>query len=224
MKNKPLADRRRREPNIERSAKPHKGVKKRYLIVCEGENTEPSYFKQFKLKTATIKTLGEGFNTLSLVLRTMEIIDSEIDEYDYVWCVFDRDSFPAQRFNEAIKTAKKAGFQVAYSNQAFEYWLILHFQDHQGGALERQAYDDKINEYLKPLKCKYDGKKSKIISDKLFEILLANDSKTQRPRIQLAIERAKKILNWHESMEITPEQAESSTTVFKLVENILQFV
>jgi RloB-like protein len=224
MKNKHLADRRRCEPNVLRSAKPNKWVKKRYLIVCEGENTEPSYFKQFKLATATIKTVGEGFNTLSLVLRTMEIISNEKDEYDSVWCVFDRDSFPAQIFNEAIKTAEKAGFQVAYSNQAFEYWLILHFQDHQGGALKRQDYDDKINEYLKPLKCKYDGKKSKMISDKLFELLLANDSKMQRPRVQLAIERAKKVLRWHESMDNSPEKAESSTTVFKLVEEILKFV
>jgi hypothetical protein len=224
MKNKYLTDRRRHEPNVERSIKPNKMLKKRYLIVCEGENTEPSYFKQFKLTTATIKTVGEGFNTLSLVLRTMEIISKEKDKYDSVWCVFDRDNFPAQIFNEAIKIAEKEGFHVAYSNQAFEYWLILHFQDHQGGAFKRQDYDNKINEYVKPLKCKYDGKKSKTISDKLFEILLANDPQTKRPRVQLAIERAKKVLRWHESMEHSPEQAESSTTVFKLVEKILKFI
>lgn len=32
------------------------------LIVCEGENTETSYFEQFKLTSATI--IGKGYNTL----------------------------------------------------------------------------------------------------------------------------------------------------------------
>ncbi|MGN6417310.1 MAG: RloB domain-containing protein [Pseudobacter sp.] len=33
--------------------------------------------------------------------------------------------------------------QIAYSNQAFEYWLILHFEDHQGGKIDRNDYHKK---------------------------------------------------------------------------------
>ena len=32
------------------------------LIVCEGENTEPSYFNKFKLSSATVKPIGEALS------------------------------------------------------------------------------------------------------------------------------------------------------------------
>lgn len=41
------------------------------LIVCEGENTEPSYFEQFKLTSATI--IGEGYNAVSLVKQAEKL-------------------------------------------------------------------------------------------------------------------------------------------------------
>ena len=74
------------------------------LIVCEGENTEPSYFNQFKLKTAVIRTVGEGYNTISLVKRAKKLSDER--DYDQVWCVFDKDDFPDNDFNNAITTAE----------------------------------------------------------------------------------------------------------------------
>jgi hypothetical protein len=47
---------RRKEPVLERAV-PTKLERPTILIVCEGENTEPSYFSQFKLSTATIKAM-----------------------------------------------------------------------------------------------------------------------------------------------------------------------
>ena len=144
------------------------------LIVCEGENTEPSYFRQFKLASAIIKPVGEGYNTISLVKRAIEL--SKIKPYDQVWCVFDADPKPdnpkqTQNFNNAIKLANKHKFGVAYSNQAFEYWIILHFNDHQGGAMNRSDYNTKINNLLKPYRLTYEGKNSKDITDEIFEVL-----------------------------------------------------
>ena len=55
--------------------------------------------------------------------------------YDQIWCVFDKDDFSDNDFNYAIHLANKLNFYTAYSNQAFEYWLILHFDDHQGGGI-----------------------------------------------------------------------------------------
>ena len=110
------------------------------LIVCEGENTEPSYFSQFKLSTATIKAIGEGYNTVSLVNRALKL--SKEKSYDQVWCVFDKDDFSVNNFNNAITLSEANNFGVAYSNQAFEYWLILHFDDHQGGGMHRDDYNN----------------------------------------------------------------------------------
>lgn len=53
------------------------------LIVCEGENTEPSYFRQFRLASLTVKVEGLGSNTMDLVNRTLTIRDEA--EYDQVW-------------------------------------------------------------------------------------------------------------------------------------------
>ncbi len=98
----------RQTPSLNRN-KPSIPIKKRILIVCEGENTEPSYFKQFRLTTATIRTVGEGYNTERLVERAQGL--SKEARYDQVWCVFDKDDFPEQTFNGAIEMAKKNKIQ-----------------------------------------------------------------------------------------------------------------
>ena len=195
------------------------------LIVCEGENTEPSYFRQFRLSSATIKPVGEGYNTLSLVKRAIKL--SKENNYDQIWCVFDADPKPSntkqtQNFNKAIKLAEKNKFGIAYSNQAFEYWLILHFDDHQGGSMERSDYNDKINQLLKPFGFAYEGKDSKIITEEIFEVLDGVDIKTKKERKILAIERAERNYNKHD--HTNPAKEESTTTVFRLVKELLKYV
>ena len=186
------------------------------LIVCEGQNTEPSYFNNFKLSSATVKSIGEGYNTVSLVKRAIML--SQRKAYDQVWCVFDKDDFDDADFNSAINLAKQNNFGVAYSNQAFEYWIILHFNDHQGGGITRDLYDNLINKYLKPFGLKYEGKKSKIISDDIFDILESIEKKSGKARRILAMERAKR--NHQLLTHQNPAKEESSTTVYKLVEEL----
>lgn len=214
-----LKSKRRNEPVFERS-EPILEEKPTILIVCEGENTEPSYFSQFRLSTATIKPVGEGYNTTSLVNRATDLAKEK--DYEQVWCVFDKDDFNANDFNNAIVTAEAQGFGIAYSNQAFEYWIILHFDDHQGGGMHRKDYDKKINKLLKPFKLAYDGEGSKIITEEIFEVLDGIDEKTNRERKELAIQRAKR--NYEQFEHANPATEESSTTVFRLVETLLKYV
>lgn len=219
-----LKVKRRSEPLLVRD-EATKISKPTILIVCEGENTEPSYFRQFKLSTATIKPVGEGYNTISLIKRTIQL--AKENSFDQVWCVFDADPKPdnpkqAQNFNDAINLANKNDFGVAYSNQAFEYWLILHLDDHQGGAINRSDYNDKINQLLKPFGLTYQGENSKIVTDEIFEVLDGIDKKTNKERKQLAISRAKK--NYDRLDHSNPAKEESSTTVFRLVEELLKYV
>ena len=210
---------RRSAPILERN-EPTKVEKPTILIVCEGKNTEPSYFRQFKLSTATIKPVGEGYNTTSLVNRAKQLSEKKV--YEQVWCVFDKDDFSNTDFNNAIQMAVANNFGVAYSNQAFEYWIILHFNDHQGGGMNRNDYDTKINELLKDFGTTYDGKASKIITDEIFEILDGIDPKTNKVRRDLAIERAKRNYNSFEHANCAEE--ESTTTVFKLVEELCKYI
>ena len=191
-----------------------------YLIVCEGENTETSYFNQFRVTSAKVKSVGEGYNTISLVNRARAL--SQQGNYDQVWCVFDKDDFNDTDFNSAIQIAVANNFGVAYSNQSFEYWLILHFNDHQGGGMHRDSYNDKINEHLKPFKVTYDGNGTKLIEEDFFELLDGIDDKTSRKRAELAIDRAER--NFNHFDHTNPAREESSTTVFRLVRELLKYV
>ncbi len=214
-----LRAKRRGEPILERSI-PFKIEKPLILIVCEGKNTEPSYFRQFKLTSATIKPVGEGYNTISLVNRAMQLALEK--KYDQVWCVFDKDDFPENDFNDAITIASANGFGVAYSNQSFEYWLILHFDDHQGGGMNRKLYNKKINSLLKPFKITYEGNDNKIITDDFFELLDGIDVNSGKERKTLAIERAKRNLAFFD--QTNPAKEESSSTVFRLVEELMKYI
>lgn len=214
-----LKAKRRTETSLERPA-PVLTEKPTILIVCEGKNTEPSYFNQFRLSSATIKPVGEGFNTISLVNRAIQIANQ--GNYEQVWCVFDKDDFSNADFNNAITVAEANGFGIAYSNQAFEYWILLHFNDHQGGGMHRDEYNDKINISLKEFNISYDGKKSKVITDDIFELLDGIDDKTGKERKRLAIERAEKSYNRFDHSN--PAIEESTTTVFRLVNELLKYL
>lgn len=200
-------------------------VSLRLLIISEGVNTEVSYFRQFEQPTIRVKVLGTGFNTVSLVRRAEQIRADEAAKgrhYDQVWCVFDRDDFPAQDFNEAVRLAEQLFGRVAYSNQAFEYWLLLHFLDHQGGAMHRRQYDARLNECVEPFGVQYDGQDSKLIGRDFFDLLLSIDPKTNKPRIRQAIERAERLYEQYDHSSLATE--ESSTTVFRLVKVILGYI
>lgn len=218
---------RRGEPVIERKA-PELLEKPVILIYCEGANTEPSYFNKYKLSSMDVKSFGEGRNTLSLVERAKTI--SEKDSYDQVWCVFDADPKPdnpkqLENFNSAVLQAKKYGFGLAYSNQAFEYWLILHFEDHQGGAMDRKEYGNKINAYINEMGINYDYNGDKLVNQDLFD-LLNTVVKTDRDgnkftRTDIAISRAERIQEQLDN--INPGKEESSTTVHNLVKILLEY-
>ena len=110
------------------------------MIVCEGSKTEPIYFEGFRVPGRVLEIKGAGQNTLSLVEEAIQLRQEQRGQtYDQCWCVFDRDSFPADAFNSAIQKAEAAGFHVAYTNEAFELWYLLHFDDHRS-ALSRTQY------------------------------------------------------------------------------------
>ena len=77
-----------------------------FLIVCEGEKTEPNYFKSFPKKVGKyvfdIEFDGGGISTLKVVEKAIELRDKSAQKYDRVWAVFDRDSFKENSFNSAI--------------------------------------------------------------------------------------------------------------------------
>ncbi len=79
-----------------------RAVKQSFLIVCEGENTEPDYFNAFRLTSANVRAIGKGDNTLHLINEALIIRENERRRgrnYDQCWVVFDKDDFPNNDFN-----------------------------------------------------------------------------------------------------------------------------
>jgi hypothetical protein len=121
-------------------------LRERFLIVCEGERTEPLYFENFRV-SKSVRVIGTGFNTVSLIQRAIEIRNESEDKFDQVWCVFDKDSFSDENFNRAINLAAANAIKVAYSNEAFELWYLLHFR-YSDSALSRNLYAEMLSKFL----------------------------------------------------------------------------
>ena len=129
-----------------------------FLIVSEGEKTEPLYFDglakhindkygdSISVEKPLIKTRGEGKCTVSLVEETSRIVSRSRLIYSQVWVVFDKDDF--QDFDEAVTLAEARGFRAAWSNQSFEYWIYLHFH-YTDSALHRDDWVKKLSDLLK---------------------------------------------------------------------------
>lgn len=70
-----------------------------FLIVCEGERTEPNYFKKFPLKKEVIEVdiIGEGENTNTLVQEAiklkreallLEVMHSLVQQENFILFIF----------------------------------------------------------------------------------------------------------------------------------------
>lgn len=191
----------------------------RILIVCEGEKTEPGYFKTLKdllevkfrdlvdLKKVNLKELieidGSGKNTKSLVRHTLRLKAQASIPFGHVWCVFDKDSFTNEQFNSAIINAEKEDIEVAWSNEAIELWFLLHFEYISTG-ITRYQYIDKLNYISKSIGL---GKYEKNM-DGIYNILKEYGSQ------DFAIGNAKRLLkDGFNYADMKP-----ATTVYKLIE------
>lgn len=185
-------------------------VRNRFLIVCEGERTEPNYFRKFPINKDIIevKIGAAGYVTDSLVIKAIELKEKATQEkrpYNQIWCVFDRDSNPAQNFNRAIQLAKNNNIYIAYSNEAFELWYLLHFEYLQS-ALSRERYIEKLKVSLGHVYNKNSTTMYEELKDKQMKAISFADKLLQSYRV------------------FNPESNNPSTTVHLLVREIMKFL
>lgn len=100
------------------------------LIVCEGEKTEKNYFetlkKQLNLTNANIIIDPDSNPSPSSVVKyAKQKLEQNPNEYDEIYCVFDRDRH--KDFNRALNIAKNTMIQTIISDPCFEFWILLHF-------------------------------------------------------------------------------------------------
>lgn len=113
--------------------------RKRVLIICEGEKTEPLYFRElisfFCLSTADIKICGKecGSDPLSVV-KYGEYCFNNDNDFDFISFVFDRDAHKTydkalDKINNMKRKNKfrKTSINAITSNPCFELWFLMHF-------------------------------------------------------------------------------------------------
>lgn len=120
-----------------------------FILFCEDSVSEPLYFEALAERYSNIKisphkdSLSKNRNIRKALNYCIQegIIDSvteeAISEEVNIWCVFDRDKSidPSQNtdsdidFDLSIKAALTSGLNVAWSNDSFELWVLLHYKE-----------------------------------------------------------------------------------------------
>lgn len=138
--------------------------KDRILILCEGKETEPNYFKGLKRdkhqrnKLAALrievydsrKTTGKELVIQAKVLK--ETAQNERNPYDDVWVVIDKDGYT--KHPHAFDQAYANKINIAFSSISFEYWFLLHFSEtskpfHKADQLIRHLKSNYMTGYQK---------------------------------------------------------------------------
>lgn len=196
-------------------------VYKRFLIISEGTKTEPNYFRSMKDKLhkglLELEILGLGTNTLDLVERAEEVRLRHLEKgsrFDQIWVLFDKDSFPPDDFDNAIhslESARKrdAGYHGAWSNEAFELWFLLHFEESKIPEC-RSGYGAELSRLL--------GQNYQKNQKGLYEIL------EQIGDMNLALRRAKQLDDNRKFHENAPSKANPCTTVYLLMQELGKYL
>lgn len=127
-----------------------------FTIFCEDQVIEPSYFQAFKepgkVHVSTVKNQRSNLHIYKEALAYCaynELFDEANEEgfvvksdiMNHIWIVFDFDvnlsgdpdpgilRIANTFFTTSIKQAEANGINVAWSNDVFELWILLHFED-----------------------------------------------------------------------------------------------
>lgn len=197
-----------------------------FLIVTEGEKTEPLYFKGLEkmikekiggtvnvVEVPHIDIFGKGSSTGKLIEITEKLIKDAKFIYQNVWIVFDKDDFAD--FDEAIREGKKRGYKIAWSNQSFEYWLYMHF-NYSDAALHRHEWNKKLDKLFSEYNLG-DGCYKKNYED-IYTIVNSFGG------VNTAIKNAKRrMANFNEEKDL-PSKYNPGTTVHELVMELKKYL
>lgn len=199
----------------------------RYYIFCEGQQTEPQYFNGFKKYIESnpiykdmvlIEIEPCGAETMRVIGRAEEYVKKNKIDKGQIWCVYDKDSFPPERFNGVIEKAESLNrinpnvhYHAAWSNECIEFWFLLHFSYYTSNN-HRSEYIEFLNNKFNELGIEKYAKNM----NNIFDILLEKGSP------KLAIRYAKRIINEHQGT--VPTMIAPGTTVYKLAEELAKYL
>lgn len=223
-----------------------------FIIVCEDEVSEPLYFKYFETDLIKINTIENQKSKMTNVLNAIKhCLGEDIMEYNadsrarlkrndiQIWCVFDRDKGDNSNlvkddvdFNLSINTAQASGINVAWSNDAFELWVLLHFEEIEinDDNKKRDIYYKRLTDIFKKLPNPNEdlikalnhssfNYKQDLKHRNNFRNIVRNEI---IPKTQEAINRAKALDKHFSASSLPYHQKAPCTMVYKLVEELIR--
>lgn len=138
------------------------------LIVCEGKETEPNYFKtlkaKLKLKIVRVEIVSsENTTPIQIVEFALEKRDERQRTYqknhrinlitdplyDEIWCVFDVEQQGTNpSLDSAILKANSEKIYLAISNPVFEYWFLLHFAEYNRAFSDYKDVERELKKHI----------------------------------------------------------------------------
>ena len=192
------------------------------LIVTEGKVIETEYFrlvaKEFGIDGDRVTIVpGKGTSPMNVVTHAQWRLKRD-EQYDYVYCVFDRDTHGS--YDEAVslvqRMAKDNGatkkIEAITSVPCFEYWCFLHVRDSAASYSGVDSPCDKLTKEMKNHPPFEDYKKSKEWMSTNFTALAANRDE--------AVKRAKRVLSHAKKVGSKAHSEDPSTRVHIVVERL----
>ena len=142
------------------------------------------------------------------VLKAINLHSTKASEIESRWLVFDKDDYSKEEINGTISSAKANRINIAFSNESYELWILLHFEDVKRH-ITRKETNKRLNRYFKE---KYNIEYSKA-SIEIYGLIKSNQ--------EVAINRAKELYNGNLNSDGYIDYLSNPlTTFYKLVEHI----
>lgn len=185
---------------------------KHFWLFARGLILNQNYFNAFRLTSATV-AIGQGMGTLALVQKTINIKEQGRERqrgrtYNQNWVVFDKDDFSENDFNSAILSARQNGLKWLIATRLLNFGSCFTSICIRGLCI----VPDMKKCWVLCSDLLYTKKSG--VSSKMFNALFLKQEQ--------AINHAKTIMKQFDGNN--PAQQESSTTVYRLVEELNNFL
>ncbi|MBU1669201.1 RloB family protein [bacterium] len=126
--------------------------------------------------------------------------------FEKEWIVIDKDNWSKDKYLGVMERARKEDICVAFSNDAYELWIILHFEP-----LTRPTHRTELNSKLNTIFLERYGKKYEKSSQDIYKFIIGFQ--------EVAIKNAKNLVKQHhrDYGKIDPEK-NPITMIYQLVE------
>lgn len=185
---------------------------KAVIISLEDTKSSKFYFEKLLVdkkligQVVIVKNIGQDpKNVLNAVIDHKQ--KNQKISYEKSWAIFDRDDWSSEQINGTIQRARELDICIAISNEAYELWVLLHFEL-LTRTTSREELNQKLNNHFKTY---FRQEYSKSAQDVYGLIIGFQDQ---------AIANAKNLVKRHirDFGELDPEAQNPLTLVFQLVE------